>query len=259
MVRKKVRIIFLSIFFVFCFSQTGNAEEYVVESNKGIEKIWPISHEKYGKFNLMITHIGKDGYVSNPSSQAATPEGGNMYAFTSCTWHGGAVKAILSGDLYKLKGVKVQYCDGTTSGLIETNFPPPPDPPDEGEGSGGNTPPSGGNLPPTKDWGSVDNSKPANACGGGRWTSPIRNWVDNIFCPIITFLDLARSKLAAVSLMMGQGLNIGQYFKIFGDLPTSWQLVVSSLLLMVATLGGLLIFRSAMRIYYSIKEGVKWW
>lgn len=136
-------------------------------------------------------------------------------------------------------------------------------PPYDSGGTGGNQPPSnppaGGNLPPTKDWGAVDNSKPANACGGGRWASPIRNWVDNIFCPIITFLDLARSKLAAVSLMMGQGLNIGKYFKIFGDLPTSWQLVVSSLLLMVVTLGGLLIYRSAMRIYYSIKEGVKWW
>lgn len=147
---------------------------------------------------------------------------------------------------------EVELCDGTIINFDDP-FPPPidpdPDPPID----------EGGSLPPSKDWGKVDTSKPANACGQPRWTSPVRNWVDDIFCPVITFLDLAKAKLAAVSLMMGQGLNIGQYFRIFGDLPTSWQLVVSSLLLMVATLGGLLIFRSAMRIYYSIKEGVKWW
>ncbi|HHY72274.1 MAG TPA: hypothetical protein GX497_03435 [Bacillus bacterium] len=87
----------------------------------------------------------------------------------------------------------------------------------------------------------------------------MKNWVDDIFCPVITFLDLAKKKLADVRLVTAQGLNIGQYFKIFGDLPASWQLVITSLLLMITTLGGLLIFRSAMRIYYAIKEGVKWW
>jgi hypothetical protein len=101
--------------------------------------------------------------------------------------------------------------------------------------------------------------KPKNACGNYKHENEIKNWVDNIFCPVIAFLDLAIEKLDDAATITAQGLDIGKYFRIFGDLPTSWQLVVSSLLLMITTLSGLLIFRSAMRLYYAIKEGVKWW
>lgn len=86
-----------------------------------------------------------------------------------------------------------------------------------------------------------------------------RSFIDKIFQPPITFLDLAIERLQNVNLVIAQGLNIGQYFSVFGDLPTSWQLVISSILISSVFLGGLLIFRSVMRMYYSVKEGVKWW
>jgi hypothetical protein len=86
-----------------------------------------------------------------------------------------------------------------------------------------------------------------------------RSFLDKIFQPPITFLDLAIERLQSVNLVVAQGLDIGQYFSVFGDLPTSWQLVVSSILISSVFLGGLLIFRSVMRMYYSVKEGVKWW
>jgi hypothetical protein len=86
-----------------------------------------------------------------------------------------------------------------------------------------------------------------------------RSFIDKIFQPPITFLDLAIERLQHVNLVIAQGLNIGQYFSVFGDLPTSWQLVISSILISSVFLGGLLIFRSVMRMYYSVKEGVKWW
>lgn len=87
----------------------------------------------------------------------------------------------------------------------------------------------------------------------------IKGFIDKIFKPPITFLDLAIEKLQEVQMVTAQGLNIGQYFAVFGDLPTAWQLVVSSILLSTVLLGSLLIFRSVMRMYYSVKEGVKWW
>ncbi|AIF45730.1 hypothetical protein [Virgibacillus sp. SK37] len=87
----------------------------------------------------------------------------------------------------------------------------------------------------------------------------IKSFVDKIFQPPIAFLDLAADKLQSVQLVTAQGLNIGQYFAVFGDLPTHFQLVVSSILLSSVLLGSLLMFRSVMRIYYSVKEGVKWW
>lgn len=75
----------------------------------------------------------------------------------------------------------------------------------------------------------------------------------------ISFLDMAIGKLQEAQLVTAQGLNIGTYFSVFGDLPTAWQLVVSSILISTVLLGTLLMFRSIMRIYFATKEGVKWW
>lgn len=83
--------------------------------------------------------------------------------------------------------------------------------------------------------------------------------IDKIFQPPISFLRLAKEKLVSANMITAQGLDIGQYFSIFGDLPRAWQLVISSALLATVFLGVLLTFRSLMRIYYSVKEGVKWW
>lgn len=87
----------------------------------------------------------------------------------------------------------------------------------------------------------------------------IHSFLDNVFKPPISFLDLAREKLQGVQMVTAQGLDLGQYFSVFGDLPTAWQLVISSILLSTVLLGTLLIFRSVMRMYFAVKEGVKWW
>lgn len=87
----------------------------------------------------------------------------------------------------------------------------------------------------------------------------IHSFIDKIFQPPISFLDLAIEKLNGINLVIAQGLNVGQYLSIFGDLPGVWQLALSSLLISTVFLGSLLIFRSLMRMYFSVKEGVKWW
>ena len=87
----------------------------------------------------------------------------------------------------------------------------------------------------------------------------IIGFIDKIFNPPITFLNMAIEKLQSVQLITAQGINIGRYLAVLGDLPTAWQLVVSSVLISTVLLGSLLIYRSLMRLYYSVKEGVKWW
>lgn len=87
----------------------------------------------------------------------------------------------------------------------------------------------------------------------------IVSFINKIFKPPIDTLNLAIERLRDVQLISSQGINIGKYFAVLGDLPPAWQAVVSSLLASVVLLGSLLIFRSVMRMYYSIKEGVKWW
>lgn len=252
---KKIRVLLL-VFILVTFGVNSIyaetellADGYYAEvtatapSGKKIATVTLKSNAEY-MYVLLDTNQGSFGSRQRYQREYVWPLGDcNTTNYTRVT-----IRNLASGSP-KTWITKVKYCDGTEDLYYDPYPPPEPEPPVD----------EGGTLPPSVDWGAVDSSKPANSCGQPRWTSPIRNWVDDIFCPVITFLDLAKAKLAGVSLVMGQGLNIGQYLRVFGDLPTSWQLVVSSLLLMVATLGALLIFRSAMRIYYSIKEGVKWW
>lgn len=87
----------------------------------------------------------------------------------------------------------------------------------------------------------------------------IKSFLDKIFGPPITFLELARERLNAVGNTTARGLDVRGYLSIFGDLPQAWQMVISSLLQVTVLLMSLIIFRSVMRIYYATKEGVKWW
>lgn len=87
----------------------------------------------------------------------------------------------------------------------------------------------------------------------------IKTFVDKIFRVPMSFLDLAREKLQSAGVITRQGLDVSSYLSIFRDLPTSWQLVLSNLLLVVVLLGSLIMFRALMRLYYSVKAGVKWW
>lgn len=87
----------------------------------------------------------------------------------------------------------------------------------------------------------------------------LRSFIDSIFQPIISFLDLGIQKLQSINLVVAQGIDVGKYLSVFGDMPGVWQKVIISILASVTLLGSLLIFRSVMRMYYSVKEGVKWW
>lgn len=85
------------------------------------------------------------------------------------------------------------------------------------------------------------------------------SWIDNIFSPFHSFMDMAIERLQMVGQVTAQGLDVSQYLSIFGDMPSEWQLVISSLMLSMVVLASILIFRSIMRLYYAKKEGVKWW
>lgn len=87
----------------------------------------------------------------------------------------------------------------------------------------------------------------------------IISFIDGIFNPIFSFFDLATEQLNNVATITAQGLNIGQYLSVFGDMPTIWQTVISSILGATVLLGTLLLFRSIFRMYLTTKEGVKWW
>lgn len=87
----------------------------------------------------------------------------------------------------------------------------------------------------------------------------IKSFIDKIFQPPIAFLDLAIEKMREAGSITAQGLNVNQYFSIFGDLPGTWQLVITSLLASMVLLSSLLFVRVLLRLYFTVKSGVKWW
>ncbi len=89
--------------------------------------------------------------------------------------------------------------------------------------------------------------------------SALKKFIDTIFATPMTILALAHERLQSINAVTAQGLNVGQYLAIFGDMPAAWQLVISSLLLSLVVIGSVFLFRSIMRLYYAKKEEVQWW
>ncbi|GAA0471889.1 hypothetical protein [Alkalibacillus silvisoli] len=87
----------------------------------------------------------------------------------------------------------------------------------------------------------------------------IRDFVDTIFEPPLTFLDLAINNLQNVSMITAQGIDLSNYTMVFRDMPSEWQMAVQSLLIAVVMIGTLLLFRLVFRTYFAVKDGVKWW
>jgi hypothetical protein len=87
----------------------------------------------------------------------------------------------------------------------------------------------------------------------------IRNFVDAIFSPPLTFLELCRDMLANAGTVVGRGISLGNYFGFFGYLPSEWQGVVQSALGSVALLAVLFLVRALWDMYLKVKVSSKWW
>lgn len=87
----------------------------------------------------------------------------------------------------------------------------------------------------------------------------LKDFIDKLFSLPFSFLDLAKEKLVNANNITARGLNINSYLSVFNDLPSEWRMVVTSLLISTALLLSILIFKAFMRMFFVIKEGVKWW
>ena len=89
--------------------------------------------------------------------------------------------------------------------------------------------------------------------------APVRNFFDSIFAPPIRFLQMALEYLNHASLVAGHGISLDNYFGFFNYLPGSWVAVVNSILASIVLLAILQLVRAIMRMYFTVKDGVKWW
>lgn len=87
----------------------------------------------------------------------------------------------------------------------------------------------------------------------------IKNFVDRIFSTPKSLLDLAREKLVNANQVTARGINLKSYLHVLGDMPNEWQRVITSVLIGIVVIMGLLLFRALMRLYYAAKDGIKYW
>lgn len=87
----------------------------------------------------------------------------------------------------------------------------------------------------------------------------VKNFIDAIFSPVTTFLQMITDYLGEISLIAGKGINLGQYLSFYSYLPQSMQLVLTSVISSVIFLAILQLIKAIMRMYYSAKDAVKWW
>lgn len=89
--------------------------------------------------------------------------------------------------------------------------------------------------------------------------APVRNFIDSIFAPPIKFLHMAIDYLGNVQLVAGRGINLNHYFGFFNYLPGPMQTVVQSILAAILLLAILQLVKYILRMYFLVKDAVKWW
>lgn len=89
--------------------------------------------------------------------------------------------------------------------------------------------------------------------------APIKNFIDALFNPALTFLDMVLEYLGSISLIAGKGINLSQYLSFFSYLPDSMQAVIQSIISAVMFLAILQLIKYIMKMYYAVKDAVQWW
>lgn len=87
----------------------------------------------------------------------------------------------------------------------------------------------------------------------------MKSFTDRIFATPKSLLDLAKEKLVSANQVTARGIDLQAYLSVLGDMPREWQMVISSLLIGIVVIMGLLLFRVLMRIYFAAKDGIKYW
>jgi hypothetical protein len=87
----------------------------------------------------------------------------------------------------------------------------------------------------------------------------VRNFFDSIFNPPTSFLQMGVDYLSKVSLIAGKGINLNNYFGFFSYLPGPIQGVLNSLISAIIFLAVLQLIKSILKMYFTLKNAVKWW
>lgn len=84
-------------------------------------------------------------------------------------------------------------------------------------------------------------------------------FVENLFNPVIQFLDKCIGQLSYIGSVAAKGLRLDNYFGYFGILGPEWSRVISSLLASLTFLFILYTIQKYSRVLLWFKDLVKFW
>jgi len=87
----------------------------------------------------------------------------------------------------------------------------------------------------------------------------VSNFLDNIFSPVVQFLDKCITQLNQVGTVAAKGVRLDNYFGYFGILGPEWAKVISSLLASLTFLFILYTVQKYSSVLLWFKDLIKWW
>lgn len=84
-------------------------------------------------------------------------------------------------------------------------------------------------------------------------------FVENIFSPVVQFLDKSINQLSALGTISAKGIRLDHYFGIFGVLGTEWARVISTFLGCLLFIFILYTIQKYSGVLLWFKDLIKWW
>lgn len=84
-------------------------------------------------------------------------------------------------------------------------------------------------------------------------------FVENIFDPILQFMDRAMMQTNDLSYVAAKGVRLDNYFGFFGILGPEWSSLISSLLASLVFLFVLYLIKQYTGVILWFKALIKWW
>ena len=83
--------------------------------------------------------------------------------------------------------------------------------------------------------------------------------IDNLFRPVVAFLDQIISKLSSLGTVAAKGVRLDDYFGFFAILGPAWTSVISSFLTCLTFVFVLFLIQKYGRVILWFKDLIKWW
>lgn len=87
----------------------------------------------------------------------------------------------------------------------------------------------------------------------------VTNFIESIFNPVISILDLIISKLSSIGTVAAKGVRVSDYFGFFNILGNAWSSLIMQFIAALTFIFVLYMIQKYNRVLLWFKDLIKWW